>query len=82
MKSIVIIGCGNVGLAYLKKLCMTDINVDISLIDEDEERLEGEILDLEQSLVYRNSNINIKLGNYSDCDNADIVVITGHDRYD
>ena len=76
MNSIVIIGCGNVGLAYLKNLCQSDMMLDISLIDIDEEKLEGEILDLEHSLVYRNSNINIKLGNYSDCDNADIVVIT------
>ena len=76
MNSIVIIGCGNVGLAYLKKLCMTDIALDISLIDVDEEKLEGEILDLEHSLVYRNSNISIRLGSYSDCDDADIVVIT------
>ena len=76
MKRIVIIGCGNVGLAYLKNLCQSDMMLDISLIDIDEEKLEGEILDLEHSLVYRNSNINIKLGNYSDCDNADIVVIT------
>lgn len=76
MKRIVIIGCGNVGLAYLKNLCLSDMTLDISLIDIDEEKLEGEILDLEHSLVYRNSNINIKLGNYSGCDNADIVVIT------
>ena len=76
MKRIVIIGCGNVGLEYLKKLCMVDISLDISLIDIDEEKLEGEILDLEHSLVYRNSNISIRLGSYSDCDNADIVVIT------
>ena len=76
MKKVVIIGCGNVGLEYLKKLCLTDMTLDISLIDIDEEKLEGVILDLEHSLVYRNCNINIKLGNYSDCDNADIVVIT------
>ena len=76
MNRIVIIGCGNVGLAYLKNLCQSDMTLDISLIDIDEEKLEGEILDLEHFLVYRNSNINIKLGNYSDCDNADIVVIT------
>lgn len=76
MERIVIIGCGNVGLEYLKKLCMTDITLDISLIDINEDRLTGEILDLEQSLVYRNSNIRIRLGNYKDCDNADIVVIT------
>lgn len=76
MKKVVIIGCGNVGLEYLKKLCMTDIALDISLIDNYEEKLEGEILDLEQSLVYRNTNINIKLGTYNDCNKADIVVIT------
>ena len=76
MKRIVIIGCGNVGLEYLKKLCMTDIALDISLIDIDLEKLEGEILDLEQSLVYRDNNINIRLGDYSDCNDADIVVIT------
>lgn len=76
MERIVIIGCGNVGLEYLKKLCMIDITLDISLIDINEDRLTGEILDLEQSLVYGNSNIRIRLGNYKDCDNADIVVIT------
>lgn len=76
MKKVVIIGCGNVGLEYLKKLCMTDIALDISLIDNYEEKLEGEILDLEQSLVYRNTNINIKLGTYNDCNKADIVIIT------
>ena len=75
MKKIVIIGCGNVGISYLKKLCLTDMALDISLIDIDEEKLEGEALDISQSLVYRNSNINLKIGNYSDCDDADIVVI-------
>ena len=76
MKKIVIIGCGNVGLSYLKKLCMLDMSLDISLIDIDEDRLEGEILDLEHSLVYRNCNIKIKLGSYRDCDDADIIAIT------
>ena len=44
MKRIVIIGCGNVGLEYLKKLCMNDIALDISLIDVDEDKLEGRYL--------------------------------------
>ena len=76
MKKIVIIGCGNVGLEFLKKICLIDIALDISLIDLDEEKIVGEILDLEHSLVYRNNNINLKLGNYNDCNDADIVVIT------
>ena len=76
MKKIVIIGCGNVGLEFLKKICLIDMDLDISLIDLDEEKLTGEILDLEHSLVYSNSNINLKLGTYNDCNDADIVVIT------
>ena len=76
MDKIVFIGCGNVGLEYLKKLCLTDMALDISIIDLDEEKLIGEILDLEHSLVYSNSNINLKLGTYNDCNDADIVVIT------
>ena len=76
MKKIVIIGCGNVGLEFLKKICLIDMALDISLIDLDEEKLIGEILDLEHSLAYSNSNINLKLGTYNDCNDADIVVIT------
>ena len=76
MKRIVIIGCGNVGLSYLKRLCLeSNISLDISLIDLDEDKLEGEILDLEQSLIYKNNNIKIKIGTYNDCNDADIVVI-------
>ena len=55
MNRVVIIGCGNVGLSYLHKLCLTDMSLDISLIDLDEEKVIGEILDIEQSLIYRNS---------------------------
>ena len=49
MNRVVIIGCGNVGLSYLHKLCLTDMSLDISLIDLDEEKVIGEILDIEQS---------------------------------
>ena len=76
MNRIVIIGCGNVGLSYLHKLCLTDMALDISLIDLDEEKIMGEILDIEQSLIYRNSNIKLKLGTYDDCNNADIIIIS------
>ena len=76
MMKIVIIGCGKVGLEYLKKLCLTDISFDIKLIDVNLDTLLGEILDLEQSLVYRDNNINIEIGSYEDCNDADIVVIT------
>ena len=76
MNKVVIIGCGNVGLSYLHKLCLTDMSLDISLIDLDEEKVMGEVLDIEQSLIYRNSNIKLKLGTYDDCNNADIIVIS------
>ena len=77
MNNIVIIGCGNVGLSYLKKLCLeSNLDLNISLIDINTDHLKGEILDLEQSLVYKNKNINIKIGTYDDCNDADIIVIT------
>ena len=73
---IVIIGCGNVGLAYLKRLCLENLNLEIIIIDLNQDHLQGEILDLESSLVYRPNNITIRFGNYNDCDTADIIVIT------
>lgn len=73
---IVIIGCGNVGLAYLKRLCLEELNLEIIIIDLNEEYLQGELLDLESSLVYCPNNITIRFGNYNDCDTADIIVIT------
>lgn len=76
MKKVVVIGCGNVGLSYVEKLA-TQINIqtEIVLIDLAKEKIEGEVLDLEQGLTLLNPSVRLKVGNYCDVEDADIVSI-------
>lgn len=77
MQKIVIIGLGNVGLTYLKTLCMEpNLSIDIKLIDLDIEKLLGEVDDINQALVLKNNSTSVSIGSYNDCDDANIVVIT------
>ena len=73
---VVIIGCGNVGMSYAYALVnqRTYVN-ELVLIDINTKKLEGEVMDLNHCLAYSPSKINIKLGDYSDCKDAKIVVI-------
>lgn len=73
---IVLVGCGNVGMAYAYALINQNTYVDeLDLIDINEERLIGEVADLNHCLAYCPSKINIKVGKYADCHDARIVVI-------
>lgn len=73
---VVIIGCGNVGMSYAYALLnqRTHVN-ELVLIDINTKKVEGEVMDLNHCLAYSPSKINIKLGDYSDCRDAKIVVI-------
>ena len=73
---VVLIGCGNVGMSYAYALLnqRTYVN-ELALIDLDEERVEGEVMDLNHCLAFAPSKINIKVGSYEDCRDASIVVI-------
>lgn len=73
---IVLVGCGNVGMAYVYALINQTTHIDeIVLIDINEERLIGEVADLNHCLAYCPSKINIRVGKYEDCHDARIVVI-------
>ena len=73
---VVIIGCGNVGMSYAYALLNQRTNVgELVLIDLDEKRIEGEVMDLNHCLAFAPSKIDIKVGNYSDCSDAKMVVI-------
>lgn len=73
---IVLIGCGNVGMSYVYALLNQKINVhEVVLIDVDEKRIQGEVLDLNHALAFSPSQIVFKVGSYSDCQDATIVVI-------
>jgi len=73
---VVIIGCGNVGTAYAYALLNQGSRVDeLILIDIDKELVEGETMDLNHALPYIPLEVNIKVGDYSDVEGANIVVI-------
>ena len=73
---VVLIGCGNVGMSYAYALLNQRTSVqELVLIDLDKERIEGEAMDLNHCLAFAPSKIDIKVGDYSDCKDASIVVI-------
>ena len=77
MSKVVLIGCGNVGMSYAYALMNQKTSVtELSLIDLDEKRVEGEAMDLNHCLAFSPSKINVKKGSYVDCKDADIVVIS------
>ena len=73
---VVIIGCGNVGMSYAYALLNQRTYVNkLMLIDLNEEKVEGEVMDLNHCLPYAPSKISINKGTYKDCNGAKIVVI-------
>lgn len=77
MNKIVIIGCGNVGMSYAYALLNQKVNVSsLVLIDINKNRVEGEVMDLNHTLPYSPNTISIKSGNYEDCNDADIIMIS------
>lgn len=73
---VVLIGCGNVGMSYVYALLNQRTNVnELVLVDINQKRVEGEVMDLNHCLAFAPSKIDIKSGNYSDCRDADLVVI-------
>lgn len=77
MSKVVLIGCGNVGMSYAYALMNQRTAVtELALIDLDEKRVEGEVMDLNHCLAFSPSKINVIKGSYSDCKDADIVVIS------
>ena len=77
MNKVVVIGCGKVGMAYIFALISGENNVsEIVMIDADKSKLEGEKMDLCHALSYATGNIKLKLGDYNDLADADIVCIT------
>ena len=77
MNKLVIIGCGNVGMAYAYSLLNQCLDIkELILIDVDAEKLYGKVADLNHSIYNLNTSTKVILGNYSDCQDADIICIT------
>ncbi len=74
-KKVVLIGTGMVGMSMAYSLMNTGGIDELVLIDLDEEKAKGEVMDLNHGLPYNMSKMKIKAGKYQDCKDADIVVI-------
>lgn len=76
MNKVVLVGCGNVGMAYSYALVNQKVYVDeLVLVDINKDKCEGEAMDLNHCMAYSPSKIKVRVGDYSDCGDAKIVVI-------
>ena len=72
---ITIIGAGSVGATIAYKLSYEDFASEIVMIDINKDKVEGEVMDIEQGTCFR-SPISIIAGDYEDAKGSDIVIIT------
>lgn len=73
---VVLVGCGNVGMAYAYSLMNQKTYVsELVLIDINQEKAQGEAMDLNHCMQFASSKIKVRVGSYSDCRDAKIVVI-------
>ncbi|PTI40431.1 L-lactate dehydrogenase [Staphylococcus succinus] len=73
---VVLIGDGAVGSSYAFALVAQGVADELVIIDLAEEKVKGDVMDLNHGAPYGDSPVNIKAGNYKDCADADLVVIT------
>ena len=74
-RKVVVIGAGFVGTTYVYALMHTGLVGEIALIDLDQKRVKGEVMDLEHGLAFV-PPVEIRSGDYSDCADANLIVVT------
>ena len=72
---ITIIEAGSVGSTIAYTLAHDEIASEIVLIDINKEKVEGEVMDIEQGTCFR-SPVSLVAGDYADAKDSDIVIIT------
>lgn len=72
---VVLVGTGAVGSSYAYSLMNQGITDELVLVDLNEEKAQGDVMDLNHGIVYAPSTMSIKFGSYADCSDAAIVVI-------
>jgi L-lactate dehydrogenase len=73
---VVIVGTGFVGMSYAYALVNQGTVEKLVLVDIDKEKAVGEAMDLNHGLAFGPRKMSIKAGDYSDCKDAGLVVIT------
>lgn len=73
---VVIVGTGFVGMSYAYALLNQGVIEELVLVDLNKDKAEGEAIDLNHGLAFAPRKMSIKAGDYSDCSDAGLVVIT------
>ena len=72
---IVLIGAGDVGIAYAYAMVNQGLADHLSILDLDRAKLRGEVMDLNHGVVWAPSPTSVTEGDYDDCADAAMVVI-------
>ncbi|MFC3850660.1 L-lactate dehydrogenase [Corynebacterium hansenii] len=72
---VVLIGAGDVGVAYAYALVNQGTCDHLAIIDIDERKTEGNVMDLNHGVVWAPSRTKVTRGTYADCEDAALVVI-------
>lgn len=75
-RKVVLVGTGFVGMSMAYTFLSTGGIDELVLIDVNMEKAEGEAMDLQHGLPYAQGKLTVKAGDYSECKDASIVVIT------
>lgn len=76
LRKVVLVGTGSVGMSMAYALeCQGGIN-ELVLIDVLKDKAEGEAMDLQHASSFAPNRITVKTGDYSECKDADVVVVT------
>ncbi len=74
-QKIAVIGAGAVGSTVAYTLMVKNLASEIILVDINEEKVRGEVMDINDGLSFSETQ-NVKIGNYKDVADADIIVLT------
>ncbi len=74
-RKIVLVGTGMVGMSFAYSALNQSLCDELVLVDIDKKRARGEAMDLNHGVAFARSSMRIYAGEYSDCSDADIVVI-------
>lgn len=77
MNKICVVGCGNVGMAYVHEVALKATFVEeIVLIDLQKSLAEGEALDIMHTMPFNENYMLVRAGGYDDVKDANLLVIT------
>lgn len=74
-RKVVLVGTGMVGMSFAYSALNQAVCDELVLVDIDRKRAEGEAMDLNHGVAFASSSMKIYAGDYSDCADADMVVL-------